>query len=89
MKKKLEIKPISLDNNTYKTKDLYEASTLYALDQKFLYLEKEGEYFWFVFGNKEVCQEIADKYWRREVSVDAKTYADAIRTLKDRLFSQR
>lgn len=89
MKKKLEIKPVNPTNNTYRTKDLYEASTLYALNQKFLYLEKSQDYFWFIFENKEVCQEVADKYWRREVSVDAKTYSDAVRTLKDRLFSQR
>lgn len=89
MKKKMEINPIKQSNDTYQTKDLYEASTLYAVNQKFLYLEKSQNYFWFIFENKKVCQQIADRYWRREVSVDAKTYSDAVRTLKDRLFSQR
>lgn len=74
--------------NRYETKDLYEASAIYSLYGKFIGLEKDGKQFWFVFDNKDICQKISNDYWQKQLSVDAKTYADAIRSLKDRIFNQ-
>ena len=78
-----------MKENVYLTRDLYEASLLYACQQKLLRLEKEkeGRSFWFVFNNRSACQSLIDTYWRRELNVNAKAYTDAIRSLKDRLFS--
>ena len=77
-----------MDKDVYLTKDLYEAAALYSANQKFLGLEREGQFYWFAFENKEVCQKISDDFWAKRVKVDAKSYAEAIRTLKDRIFAR-
>ena len=74
-------------NNTYYTKDLYEASFLYAHQQKLLGLEKDCKFFWFIFKDKSACEELSVAYWAGEIEINAKAYSDAIRTLKDRLFA--
>ena len=74
-------------NNRYYTKDLYEASLLYAHRQKLLGLQKDGKYFWFIFENKSACEKLSTAYWSGQVKINAKAYSDAIRTLKDRLFA--
>lgn len=75
--------------NVYLTRDLYEAALLYACQQTLIRLEKEEKErsFWFVFRDHSTCQSLIDTYWRRELNVNAKAYTDAIRSLKDRLFS--
>lgn len=72
----------------YKTKDIYEASCLVAKKAKLLTLEKQSNFYWFVFDNLNVCQKISDEYWRNELMVSAKDYSEAIRSLKDRLFAR-
>ena len=73
----------------YRTKDLYEASFLYAHLQKLLGLEKDGRYYWFIFADKYTCEKLSNAYWSGDININAKTYSDAIRTLKDRLFAQK
>ena len=73
---------------TYKTKDIYEATALLANNGRLIQLEKEGNFYWFVFENLDMVKKMSDSYWRNELSVLAKDYSDAFRTLKDRLFSQ-
>lgn len=77
-----------MKNDVYLTKDLYEAALLYSLDKKFLGLKQEGNFFWFQFEDKGGCEQIADDFWGRRRSINAKTYAEAIRTLKDRIFAR-
>lgn len=72
----------------YKTKDIYEASCLVAKNQKLLTLEKEANFFWFIFDRRDDCLKLSDLFWRNELPVLAKDYADAIRSLKDRLFAR-
>ena len=70
----------------YRTKDLGEASAIFSQGIKTLHLEKDRTgFYWFVFPNKESFK-IADLYWSQELQVDAKTYYDAMRNLKVRLF---
>ena len=72
----------------YRTKDLNEASYLYAAGQKLIRLEEDtNKRCWFIFDNEIVCQGLIDSYWRKEATVNAKEFADAIRSLKDRIFS--
>lgn len=78
-----------ISNEIYKTKDLYEAALIYAKGQKLLNLEGESEFYWFVFEDKKTCEKLANKYWQGSAIVNAKTFADAIRTLKDRIFAQK
>lgn len=73
----------------YKTKDLYEASALYASGMTLQTLNSEGNQFWFVFSDDSSCQKISDHYWQGSLELNAKKYADAVRTLKDRVFSRK
>lgn len=74
----------------YRTKDLGEAAALFCSESaKLLRLAKERDFFWFVFSNRQFCQDIANQYWFGELLVNAKTYQDALRSLKDRLFAQQ
>lgn len=66
-----------MKNDVYLTKDLYEASALYSMDRKFIGLKQEGSYAWFQFEDKATCQRLADEFWARKVTVNAKAYAEA------------
>jgi len=74
--------------NTYRTKDFYEASFLYACRNKMLGLERDPikNCCWFIF-DKE-CEETAGEYWQGVALVNAKDYSNSIRNLKDRIFSK-
>ena len=76
-------------NDEYKTKDLGEASALISKSAKLLRLEQESNFYWFVFQDKNYCEPISNSYWSDELNVSAKTYSDAMRSLKDRLFAKR
>lgn len=71
----------------FKTKDLYEAAFLYASGIKLVGLESDGRQMLFLFLGGEVDQ-LSDSYWSKSGMVVAKDYADAIRSLKDRLFAR-
>lgn len=73
----------------FKSTDLYESSFLYASGQNLLRLEGESQQRWFVFDNREQCERLSNTYWSKKAVVNAKEYADSIRTLKDRLFARR
>lgn len=72
----------------YRTKDLAEASFLYASGKRLIESEHKDGRVWFAFQDKPSCEELVCSYWRKEASVDAKTYADALRTLKDLIFNK-
>ncbi len=73
--------------NNFKTKDLYEAAFLYASGIKLSGLESDGRQMLFVFIGDEVSK-LSDSYWSKSGTIVAKDYADAIRSLKDRLFAR-
>lgn len=73
----------------YLTKDLGEAAALLCKSAKLLRLEQEQNFFWFVFADKSLCEESSNSYWASELQVSAKTYADSLKSLKDRLFARR
>lgn len=74
--------------DVYKTKDLGEASALLAKGQKLLFLSKEDSFYWFIFEQGR-CQEFSSEYWFGELLVNARTYNDCMKTLKNRLHSQK
>lgn len=76
-------------NNVYLTKDLYEGAFLYANNLKFIGLEKEAAFYWFVFEDQKVAESLSNQYWQKEAQVNAKDYAEAIRSLKDRLYARK
>lgn len=75
-------------SNYYSTKDLSEASLLMAKGQKLTGMRREGSTYWFEFTDKKVCEELSNRFWFGECLVNAKTYADALATLKNRIFSR-
>jgi len=72
----------------YRTKDLGEAGALLASKAKLLRLERESSFYWFIFENKILCEELSNSYWNDQLQVSAKTYSNALKELKDRLFSR-
>lgn len=76
--------------NEYKTKDLYISASLYALNKKFIRVETDenSNIFWFIFDDAESCEEIANRFWQKKLKLDAKIFTDAIRTLKNMIFSR-
>ena len=76
--------------NEFQTKDLYESAFLYASGCLLIRLEKgERNQFWFVFDDKRKCEQLSNQYWSGEGITKAILFVDAIRRLKDRIFSQR
>lgn len=72
---------------TYLTKDLSLASLCYAKGAGFAGIERDGAICWFVFSNKELCEKLEVQFFSKSVEVNAKEYAEAIRTLKNLIFS--
>lgn len=73
----------------YLTKDLGEAAALLCKRLKLLDLQKEDNFFWFVFEKKRACKRLSDSYWFGRLLVNAKTYKEAQDTLKNRIFTQK
>ena len=78
-----------MKSNECFVKDLYAASFLLAAGMRLLRLQKEHKYYWFVFDEKALCEDLLNKYWRNEGQIAPKVYADSCRSLKDRVFAQR
>ena len=70
------------------TKDINEAAAILTNDIKLIRLERENNFYWFVFENTDT-QEICNRFWAGELIVNAKKFSDALMTLKDRIFAQR
>lgn len=73
--------------NEYKTKDLAEASLLLVKNQKLIRLEREEKIVYFVFDNKDTCEKLSNEFWFGESLVNAKSYYEAMATLKNRIFA--
>jgi len=74
--------------NGYRTKDLYIASFL-SLSEKLVRFEPQADFFWFVFNNGKSCEEKVNQYWLGEIKVETKSFVNAIKNLKARVFSER
>lgn len=75
--------------NYYRTKDLSEASFLYASGKKLIRLDKDNVKIWFIFEDKLSCENLSNSFWRKEATINAKEFADSIRTLKDLIFNKQ
>ena len=74
--------------NTFRSKDLSEAAFLYASHKKLITTENDKGKIWFIFEDKLSCEDLVNSFWSKEASINAKEYSDAIRTLKDLIFSR-
>lgn len=84
----MEQKHNNLSQKEFFTKDLNEAGAILASGIKLLRLDREANFYWFVFEDKST-QEVCNKFWSGELMLNAKQFSDALRSLKDRLFAQR
>lgn len=74
--------------NAFRTKDLSEASLLLTKSGRLLEIERDGNTCWFVFEDKKSCENLSDQFWFGECLVNAKSYYQAMATLKNRIFSR-
>ncbi len=70
----------------YRTKDLSLAAFLYTSGKKLNKLDFESGRAWFIFDDQRSCDALVSAFWRKEATVNAKEFADAIRSLKDLMF---
>lgn len=73
----------------YLVKDLYEAAYLFSQRKSLERLQQENNYFWFVFSDKKSCEYLSSQYWSGKAQGNIKDYADALKTLKERLFARK
>lgn len=73
-------------NNTFSTKDLYLGGMIYAKKAKFLGIERQGQICWFLFEDKDLCEDLQQQFYARTANVNAKDFAEGVRTLKNLIF---
>ncbi len=73
----------------YKTRDLYEAAYLLTKGMKLARVERStsSPRCFFVFADFPACRVIVTEYWDGHGLVAPKAYAEAVRSLKDRIFA--
>lgn len=70
------------------TKDLGHAAALLTAGIKLIRLERELNFYWFVF-EKEGSEEVTSAYFSGDLKQSVKQYSMNMRFLKDRLFAER
>ena len=73
----------------YRTKDLSEASLLYAKHKRLVKLNNDNGRIWFLFDDRAGCEGLSEAYWRKELDVNAREFVDAMRAMKDIVFSHK
>ncbi|MCX6704982.1 MAG: DUF5659 domain-containing protein [Candidatus Woesebacteria bacterium] len=75
-----------MNNQEYKTKDLAEASALLTSGQNVIKIDRQGSVCFFVFSDKEKCEEISNKFFFGDLQVNAREFHEAMVRLKNRIF---
>lgn len=70
----------------YKTKDLAEASFLLTKGKRLKLIEREGRVCWFAFEDRQDCENLVNQFWFDNSTVPAKSFYEAMQTLKKRIF---
>lgn len=81
---------MNMDNLTFQTKDLPEASYLLARGRSLLNTIHDGHICWFVFEDKDnTCKSLTDEFWQGRGTINAKLYYDSMQRLKNEIFSKK
>ena len=72
----------------FQTKDLPEASLLFAKHKKLIKTNRDGKVVWFLFADKLGCEQLAEAYWQRDAVVNVREFVDAMRCLKEQIFNR-
>jgi len=75
-----------LNTETFKTRDFWLAGALLASGKKLLRLDWQERRAHFIFSDLTSCEELTQAYWAGDWKVSAKAFADALRTLKSRIY---
>jgi hypothetical protein len=73
-------------NQEYKTKDLAEASALITTGNNLLRIEREDRICFFIFQDRVNCEKVSNRYFFGNLSVNARTFYEAMVRLKNRIF---
>lgn len=76
-------------NEYYRTRDLAEASFLFTKSQELVSIDREGKICWFLFQNKEQCEELSKQFWFQDALIPSKSFYESIQTLKNRIFNYK
>jgi len=77
-----------MPDSTYQVKDLYLAAFIYSQKMELVSVDRQGSVCWFIFDNFHKCDELEKLYWSYKGQIVVKQYSDALRTLKDLIFSK-
>jgi len=69
----------------FQTSDYWLAAALLTAGRTIHSLTWSGSRATFAFNNLERCSALEHAYWSGDLHVSAKSFSDALRTLKDRL----
>ena len=70
----------------YRTKDRGEAGALIVKGKQLLKIERLGKVCWFIFQDRENCQDISKQFFFGDLQVNALNYFEALGRLKNRIF---
>lgn len=73
--------------NHFKTRELYFSSYLFAKGYELTAVELDlrGDFYWFIFQDKEKCEQEEKQFIKNEAIARAKDYAEAIKYLKQKV----
>ena len=78
-----------IDEENFQTNDLGLASALQALSIKLLYIDRTNpKRATFCYELTSRTQDIVDAFWDNRLPIDAGTYFQSIKQVKDRLYSE-
>lgn len=79
---------MNINENLYQTKDIFIASTLYAMGFKLQDTEwVNGECF-FIFKNRDKCKKIVTEYYSDELNVSPRLLFYGFRTIKSIIYQK-
>jgi len=78
-----------MENSEFKIRDFYQAVILKTVGLPLSRLERDkGKFITFVFDDPEYkAEEIIERYWAREIKVEARSLIETINELKTRIHS--
>jgi len=74
--------------NLKKIKDLYLVAFLICKGEKPSKTERSGPVLWFVFKESKENSQLIQDYWNNTTFVDARSFSEQIKNLKNRIFSE-
>lgn len=77
-----------INKSSFRTKDIFISSTLYALGEKLDSSEWVDNECFFIFEDESSCSDIVKKYYSGELKADPRIIFDSFKTIKSILFNK-